>query len=96
MCNGKVYSFDCIATFQAMMTVKRYGHGNGASSIGKPAVHPATVDLKGKSYEYVNLDFSKSLFDINLVENNKKIGGVVGWVGCFFKKEILCGGLGGS
>ena len=37
------------------MTVKRYGHGPGASSIGKPALHPATVDLKGKAYEYVSV-----------------------------------------
>lgn len=36
------------------MTVKRYGRGPGASYIGKPALHPATVDLKSKSYEYVN------------------------------------------
>lgn len=34
------------------MTVKLYGRGNGASSLGKPALHPATVDLKGKAYEY--------------------------------------------
>lgn len=36
------------------MTVKRYGRGPGNAAIGKPAVHPATVDLKGKAYEYVN------------------------------------------
>lgn len=46
-----------IATFicnsQAMMTVKRYGRGHGASILGKPSLHPATVDLKGRSYEYV-------------------------------------------
>lgn len=35
------------------MSVKRYGRGPGKASLGKPAVHPATVDLKGKSYEYV-------------------------------------------
>lgn len=43
------------------MTVKRYGRGAGASSVGKPALHPATVDLTGKAYEYVSLlilDFS--------------------------------------
>lgn len=36
-----------------MLTVKRYGRGPGAAYLGKPALHPATVDLKGKSYEYV-------------------------------------------
>jgi pyrophosphate--fructose-6-phosphate 1-phosphotransferase len=34
-----------------MMTVKRWAQSPGASSIGKPAIHPATVDLKGKAYE---------------------------------------------
>jgi len=37
--------------FQAMMTVKRYSQGPGALSIGKPAIHPATVDLTGKAFE---------------------------------------------
>lgn len=36
---------------QAMMTVKRWAQNPGALSIGKPAIHPATVDLKGKAYE---------------------------------------------
>lgn len=35
------------------MTVKRWSRGPGANPIGKPAVHPATVDLKGKAYQYV-------------------------------------------
>lgn len=35
------------------MTVKRWGHNPRASSFGKPAIHPASVDLKGKAYEYV-------------------------------------------
>ncbi|KAM7517402.1 hypothetical protein LguiA_006985 [Lonicera macranthoides] len=51
------------APITAMMTVKRYGHGNGASSIGKPAVHPATVDLKGKSYELLRQNATKFLMD---------------------------------
>ncbi|KAK1282287.1 Pyrophosphate--fructose 6-phosphate 1-phosphotransferase subunit alpha [Acorus calamus] len=42
--------FDCDYAY-AMMTVKRWSRGPGASSIGKPAIHPATVDLKGKAYE---------------------------------------------
>lgn len=33
------------------MTVKRYSRGPGTLSIGKPAIHPATVDMKGKGYE---------------------------------------------
>lgn len=36
------------------MTVKRYSRGPGATPIGKPAIHPSTVDLKGKVYEYVS------------------------------------------
>jgi hypothetical protein len=35
------------------MTVKRWLRGPGVSQIGKPAVHCAKVDLKGKPYEYV-------------------------------------------
>ncbi|KAL9997846.1 hypothetical protein Hdeb2414_s0595g00921711 [Helianthus debilis subsp. tardiflorus] len=36
-----------------MMTVKHYGRGSGsgATTLGKPFVHPATVDLRGKVYE---------------------------------------------
>lgn len=37
------------------MTVKRYGSGPEALFMGKPALHPAAVDLKGKAYEYVIL-----------------------------------------
>ncbi|XP_020693314.1 pyrophosphate--fructose 6-phosphate 1-phosphotransferase subunit alpha-like isoform X2 [Dendrobium catenatum] len=40
------------APITAMMTVKRWSRGPGISPIGKPAVHPASVDLKGKAYEY--------------------------------------------
>ncbi|ONK68734.1 uncharacterized protein A4U43_C05F15370 [Asparagus officinalis] len=39
------------APITAMMTVKRWSRGPGATPIGKPAVHPATVDLKGKAYQ---------------------------------------------
>lgn len=35
------------------MTVRRYGRSHGASTLGKPALHPANVDLKSKVYEYV-------------------------------------------
>ncbi|GAB2252226.1 hypothetical protein Droror1_Dr00005073 [Drosera rotundifolia] len=37
----------------AMMTVKRHSRGFGNLSIGKAAIHLATVDFKGKAYEYV-------------------------------------------
>ncbi|KAI4388527.1 hypothetical protein MLD38_000847 [Melastoma candidum] len=39
------------APITAMMTVKRWGHNPRSSSFGKPAIHPAAVDLKGKAYE---------------------------------------------
>ncbi|CAK9178271.1 unnamed protein product [Ilex paraguariensis] len=51
------------APITAMMTVKRYGRGPGALPIGKPAVHPATVDLKGKAYELLRQNVSKFLMD---------------------------------
>lgn len=40
-----------------MLTVKHYGRGQGASNLGKPALHPASVDLSGKGYEYVLILF---------------------------------------
>ncbi|MCI41588.1 pyrophosphate--fructose 6-phosphate 1-phosphotransferase subunit alpha-like, partial [Trifolium medium] len=39
------------APISAMMTVNRWSPNPGATSIGKPAIHPATVDLRGKAYE---------------------------------------------
>ncbi|KAL0392237.1 UNVERIFIED_CONTAM: Pyrophosphate--fructose 6-phosphate 1-phosphotransferase subunit alpha [Sesamum radiatum] len=51
------------APITAMMTVKRYGRGHGASTLGKPALHPATVDLKGKSYELLRQNAIKFLMD---------------------------------
>ncbi|KAL6536965.1 hypothetical protein OROMI_025499 [Orobanche minor] len=36
------------APITAMVTVKRYGRGHGDPSLGKPTLHPATVDLKGE------------------------------------------------
>lgn len=50
------------------MTVKRYGSGPGAAFKGKPAVHPATVDLKGKAYEYDILfcDFLRRLLHFKM------------------------------
>ncbi|KAJ8459111.1 hypothetical protein OPV22_032037 [Ensete ventricosum] len=50
------------APITAMMTVKRF-YGPGATAIGKPAIHPATVDLEGKAYEWVRLRASSLLMD---------------------------------
>ncbi|KAI3465496.1 hypothetical protein Pfo_022159 [Paulownia fortunei] len=51
------------APITAMLTVKRYGRGHGASTLGKPALHPATVDLKGKAYELLRQNATKFLLD---------------------------------
>ncbi|OVA01037.1 Phosphofructokinase domain [Macleaya cordata] len=51
------------APITAMMTVKRWARGPGTSLIGKPAVHPATVDLKGKAYELLRENASTFLLD---------------------------------
>ncbi|XP_038702625.1 pyrophosphate--fructose 6-phosphate 1-phosphotransferase subunit alpha [Tripterygium wilfordii] len=51
------------APITAMMTVKRWAQSPGASSIGKPAIHPATVDLKGKAYELLRQNAAKLLVD---------------------------------
>ncbi|CAA6670205.1 unnamed protein product [Spirodela intermedia] len=39
--------------YMAMMTVKQWARGQGSSSIGSLLFHPATVDLKGKAYGYL-------------------------------------------
>lgn len=36
-----------------MLSVKKYTRGPGGIPIGKPAIHPASVDLRGKAYESV-------------------------------------------
>ncbi|KAL2506055.1 Pyrophosphate--fructose 6-phosphate 1-phosphotransferase subunit alpha 1 [Abeliophyllum distichum] len=51
------------APITSMMTVKRYGRGHGATTLGKPALHPAIVDLKGKSYELLRQNATKFLID---------------------------------
>ncbi|XP_068647417.1 pyrophosphate--fructose 6-phosphate 1-phosphotransferase subunit alpha [Aristolochia californica] len=51
------------APITAMMTVKRWSRGPKATSIGKPAVHPAAVDLKGKAYELLRQNATKLLMD---------------------------------
>ncbi|KGN55545.1 pyrophosphate--fructose 6-phosphate 1-phosphotransferase subunit alpha [Cucumis sativus] len=51
------------APIAAMMTVKRWAQNPGSSSIGKPAIHPATVDLKGKAYELLRQNANQFLMD---------------------------------
>lgn len=51
------------APITAMMTVRRYGRGSGATAIGKPAVHPAAVELKGRAYELLRQNATNFLMD---------------------------------
>ncbi|XP_041017742.1 pyrophosphate--fructose 6-phosphate 1-phosphotransferase subunit alpha [Juglans microcarpa x Juglans regia] len=51
------------APITAMMTVKHWSQSPGALSIGKPAIHPATVDLRGKAYDLLRQNASKFLMD---------------------------------
>jgi pyrophosphate--fructose-6-phosphate 1-phosphotransferase len=51
------------APISAMMTVKRWSPNPGATSIGKPAIHPATVDLRGKVYELLRRNATSFLMD---------------------------------
>jgi hypothetical protein len=52
---------------QAMLTVKKYTRGPGGIPVGKPAIHPATVDLRGKAYESVFISFFFHLFSVFVV-----------------------------
>ncbi|KAG5010138.1 hypothetical protein AAZX31_07G150300 [Glycine max] len=51
------------APIASMMTVKRWSPNPGATSIGKPAIHPATVDLRGKAYELLRQKAQSFLMD---------------------------------
>ncbi|KAJ4967491.1 hypothetical protein NE237_019340 [Protea cynaroides] len=51
------------APITAMMTVKQWARGPGAASVGKPAVNPASIDLKGKAYELLRQNATKFLLD---------------------------------
>jgi len=51
------------APITSMMTVKRWSRGPAASQIGKPAVHMASVDLKGKAYELLRQNSSSFLME---------------------------------
>ncbi|XP_058084843.1 pyrophosphate--fructose 6-phosphate 1-phosphotransferase subunit alpha-like [Magnolia sinica] len=49
------------APLTAMMAVNRLLHGPGISPIGKPSIHPAAVDLKGKPYQFLLSNAEKLL-----------------------------------
>ncbi|KAE8719460.1 Pyrophosphate--fructose 6-phosphate 1-phosphotransferase subunit alpha [Hibiscus syriacus] len=51
------------APITAMMTVKRWSQNTNSLAIGKPAIHPATVDLKGKAYELLRQNATRFLLD---------------------------------
>ncbi|KAE8720676.1 Pyrophosphate--fructose 6-phosphate 1-phosphotransferase subunit alpha [Hibiscus syriacus] len=51
------------APITAMMTVKRWSQNPNSLAIGKPAIHPATVDLKGKAYELLRQNATRFLLD---------------------------------
>ncbi|CAH2067602.1 unnamed protein product [Thlaspi arvense] len=54
--------FDCDYAY-AMMTVKRWSQNSGSTTIGRPVIHPATVDLKGKAYELLRQNAQKFLME---------------------------------
>ncbi|KAH0916226.1 hypothetical protein HID58_030672 [Brassica napus] len=56
--------FDCDYAY-AMMTVKNWSQnaGSTSTSIGRPAIHPAMVDLKGKAYELLRQNADKFLME---------------------------------
>ncbi|KAK1416548.1 hypothetical protein QVD17_32339 [Tagetes erecta] len=51
------------APITAMMAVKDYGRASGSMTIGKPVVHSATVDLRGKVYEVLRQNAKKFLME---------------------------------
>ncbi|KAJ0538095.1 putative diphosphate--fructose-6-phosphate 1-phosphotransferase [Helianthus annuus] len=51
------------APITAMMAVKEYGRASGSMTIGKPVVHPATVDLRGRVYEVLRKNAKKFLME---------------------------------
>ncbi|KAL9445656.1 hypothetical protein AB3S75_013525 [Citrus x aurantiifolia] len=51
------------APITSMMTVKRWSQNPGASSIGRPAINPATVDMRGKAYELLRQNATRFLLD---------------------------------
>uniref|UniRef100_A0A453PEL1 Phosphofructokinase domain-containing protein n=1 Tax=Aegilops tauschii subsp. strangulata TaxID=200361 RepID=A0A453PEL1_AEGTS len=51
------------APISSMMTVKRWSRGPATTQIGKPAVHMASVDLRGKAYEMLRQNSSSCLLE---------------------------------
>ncbi|KAI3517927.1 hypothetical protein L1887_06172 [Cichorium endivia] len=51
------------APITAMLSIKNDGCGSRAMTIGKPFVHPATVDLRGKVYELLRKNARKLLLE---------------------------------
>ncbi|XP_076919534.1 pyrophosphate--fructose 6-phosphate 1-phosphotransferase subunit alpha-like [Bidens hawaiensis] len=51
------------APITAMMAVKEYGRASGSVTIGKPVVHSATVDLRGKVYEVLRQNATQFLME---------------------------------
>ncbi|CAO1942000.1 unnamed protein product [Urochloa humidicola] len=51
------------APISSMMSVKRWSRGPSATQIGKPAVHMASIDLKGKAYELLRQSSSSFLLE---------------------------------
>ncbi|GAY49350.1 hypothetical protein CUMW_118430, partial [Citrus unshiu] len=62
-CGDLLNSFATFAKPQSMMTVKRWSQNPGASSIGRPAINPATVDMRGKAYELLRQNATRFLLD---------------------------------
>lgn len=50
-----------------MLSVKKYTRGPGGIPVGKPAIHPASVDLRGRSYESVFFSFFLFIFCFGVV-----------------------------
>ncbi|KAL5557651.1 hypothetical protein UlMin_033862 [Ulmus minor] len=51
------------APITAMMSVKRWSQNPSNSMVGKPAIHPTTVDLKGKVYDLLRQNATKLMMD---------------------------------
>lgn len=51
------------APLTVMMTVKRHSRAPGAIPVGKPAIHPVSLDLKGKVYELLRERAASFLMD---------------------------------
>ncbi|GMI75574.1 hypothetical protein HRI_001226700 [Hibiscus trionum] len=62
--NNPVNKWHCdVAPILTMMIVKRLSQNPNSLAIGKPAIHLATVDLKGKAYELLRQNATRFLLD---------------------------------